>query len=137
MEKQPKANPHEIFATALKNTKFPADNLSGSWCHHAQIALRYASLQSLGISTTDLAMLHKAKPEDLSYMQVAVLNNNLIQRTPVELNISMDKYIELQRYSEMISTEWNRLAEELRNKITQEQARETVLDNIKSAPAEA
>jgi hypothetical protein len=126
-----KLDPNIMFAEALKATKLPEGTLKEQWFKKAKAALQYASPLALGVSVADFGMLNTTPIDQLSLMQVAVLNNNLESRTPIELEMDIEEYVQFLSETGGVADAYTKQANQIREGISQQLAREAVISKIK------
>ncbi|SHK93025.1 hypothetical protein SAMN05444266_101623 [Chitinophaga jiangningensis] len=122
------------FAEALTTERFPSVvPISESWYKVALIGLSFSSKNKIGLTSDQYRTLLKTPKEQLSLMQVAVLNNNLLDCNPADLGCHLEEYVILVEESELISDAFNQKAEALREMIMQDFARDKVLSTSQLA----
>jgi hypothetical protein len=122
---------NERFEKKLKETPFPVEHLSDSWCFNALAALKFASILSLGINPEDWMKLLAAFDECQSRMvrsidlhQFAILSNNLQARTPDDLGMRLLGYGDLMAEADKYVAIWQELSNKLRDEAENEIATE-------------
>lgn len=105
------------------------------WINAALNALKFSSPISMGVSSPEIrTYVEKLKNGgDLTMYEFAVLNNNILSRTPNDLNLSMNIYLDVMDMVFEYTKTWNEESELMRNGILQR----AVGDSLKNPLAKA
>lgn len=87
------------------------------WYEIAILALRYASPASLQIPAKKYKRLFEKSTHGLNANVVAILCNNLECRTANELDLALDKYVEILELNQKIADNWEALCDPIRKSV--------------------
>lgn len=95
-----------------------------SWCedlkewHRIAIeALRFASCESLNISPSLYKEILKTQQHGVNAVIVSILCNNIERRTPAEMNVSVEEFINIIELNQKIAAQWEDICNPIRQKV--------------------
>lgn len=104
-------------------------NASERWWMMVKGALKFASPLGMGCTASVMRSLFNASQGNVTMYEFALLSNNLETRSMNDLDLHFDTYFELMEEVQMLSEQWNKMANEIKAVIAEDIQKEIAVLN--------
>lgn len=109
---------NEQFQKELEARLFPTEKLSAQWRELANYSLEFTSLIKLGINPEDWrALIAPAVFDKMNLYQFSLLSNNYQDRSPRDLHVTKEDYVDLMAEADEYVKIWQELTDQLRDDV--------------------